>query len=259
MSMITIAGVAKHFTSAQGSQTTALEGIDLAIETGEFVSLVGPSGCGKTTLLRMLADLETPSQGVLTIAGESTGVARQKRLYGYIFQSPTLLDWRTALHNVLLPLRIMGYPKAEALTRAKAMLDLVGLERFYHHYPWQLSGGMQQRVSIARALAFDPQLLLMDEPFGALDEITREKMNLELLRLWEATRKTVVFVTHSIQEAVFLSTRVVVMTPNPGRIAAVIPIDLPQPRTFETWKHPRFFELSTHVLEQLRGVYSSSM
>lgn len=257
--MISIHTVAKFFTTAQGSRLTALEGIDLEIGAGEFVALVGPSGCGKTTLLRMLADLETPSQGTIQIAGVTAAEARRQRRYGYIFQAPTLLDWRTALQNVLLPLRVMGYPKSEAMARAKAMLDLVGLERFYHHYPWQLSGGMQQRVSIARALAFDPPILLMDEPFGALDEITREKMNLELLRLWETTRKTVVFVTHSIQEAVFLSTRVVVMTPNPGRIAAVIPIDLPQPRGFDTWKDPHFFELSTHVLEQLRGVYSTTL
>ncbi|GAB4211225.1 MAG: ABC transporter ATP-binding protein [Synechococcales cyanobacterium] len=253
--MISIENVHKVFTTRQGSPITALHNINLTIDQGELVALIGPSGCGKTTLLRMLADLEHPSQGTVTVAGVTPHQARQQRLYGYIFQAPTLLEWRSALQNVILPLQVMGYEAPTARARAQEMLTLVGLERFQHHFPWQLSGGMQQRVSIARALSFDPPLLLMDEPFGALDEITREKMNLELLRLWETTRKTIVFVTHSIQEAVFLSTRVVVMTPNPGQVAAIIPVDLPQPRTFDTWKQSRFFELSSQVLESLRSVY----
>lgn len=252
--LVTLQKISKRFSSSSGD-VVALQDIDLSVDAGKFIALVGPSGCGKTTLLRILADLESPSTGEVAIGGRSAREARQARLYGYIFQSPTLLDWRTALQNVMLPLQVMDLAGGERLQRAKDRLKQVGLENFLHSYPWQLSGGMQQRVSIARALVFDPPLLLMDEPFGALDEITREKMNLELLRLWEKTQKTVFFVTHSIQEAVFLATHVVVMTPNPGRIARVIPVDLPQPRTFETWKLPRFFELSTEVLECLREVY----
>ncbi|GBD42984.1 Taurine import ATP-binding protein TauB [bacterium HR40] len=232
--------------------TVALENATLDVGAGEFVSLIGPSGCGKTTLLRLLADLAEPTSGTIAIAGRSPAEARRARAYGYVFQAPTLMDWRTVRGNVLLPLEVMGFPKAEREERARRMLALVGLERFADHYPWQLSGGMQQRVSIARALAFDPQLLFMDEPFGALDEITRENLNLELLRLWRETGKTVIFVTHSIPEAVFLSTRIVVMTPRPGKIETVIPVDLPQPRSFETRETRRFFELATEVREALR-------
>lgn len=236
--------------------TVALKDASLAVAPGEFISLIGPSGCGKTTLLRLLADLIKPTSGSIQVGGKSPEEARKSRAYGYVFQAPTLMEWRTVIANVMLPLEIMGFPAAERKARAEAMLALVGLEKFARHYPWQLSGGMQQRVSIARALAFDPQLLFMDEPFGALDEITREKLNLELLRLWRDTGKTIIFVTHSIPEAVFLSTRVVVMTPRPGKIEAVIPVDLPQPRTFETRESVRFFELATLVREALRRGHS---
>ncbi|WP_243398485.1 ABC transporter ATP-binding protein [Deinococcus koreensis] len=235
-----------------GSDTVALQDASLDIRPGEFISLIGPSGCGKTTLLRLMADLITPTSGELLIGGKTPAQARQAREYGYVFQAPALMEWRTVLNNVLLPLDVMDTPKETRRARAQAMLELVGLEGFADRYPWQLSGGMQQRVSIARALAFDPPLLLMDEPFGALDEITREKLNGELLRLWQETRKTVVFVTHGITEAVFLSTRVVVMTSRPGKIEGVVDIDLPHPRSQETRESPRFFELATRVRELLR-------
>ncbi len=232
--------------------TVALKDASLEIAQGEFISLIGPSGCGKTTLLRLLADLIKPISGTIQIGGQSPEEARKSRAYGYVFQSPTLMEWRTVLSNVMLPLEVMNFPVHERKARAERMLALVGLEKFARHYPWQLSGGMQQRVSIARALAFDPQLLFMDEPFGALDEITRENLNLELLRLWRETGKTIIFVTHSIPEAVFLSTRIVVMTPRPGKIETVIPVELPQPRNFETRELPEFFHIATLVREALR-------
>ena len=224
----------------------------LELKAGEFISLIGPSGCGKTTLLRLLADLIQPSSGTLSIGGKTAQQAREARAYGYVFQAPALFEWRTVQQNVMLPLEIMGYAKPERLARAAQMLKLVGLEKFARNYPWQLSGGMQQRASIARALAFDPQLIFMDEPFGALDEITRENLNLELLRLWRETGKTIIFVTHSIPEAVFLSTRIVVMTPRPGKIEKIIDVDLPQPRDFETRESARFFEIATEVRESLK-------
>lgn len=232
--------------------TLALKDANLEVAQGEFISLIGPSGCGKTTLLRLLADLIQPTSGVIRIGGKSPDEARKNRAYGYVFQAPTLMEWRTVISNVMLPLEVMNFPTGERKARAEKMLALVGLEKFAKHYPWQLSGGMQQRVSIARALAFDPQLLFMDEPFGALDEITRENLNLELLRLWRETGKTIIFVTHSIPEAVFLSTRIVVMTPRPGKIETVIPVDLPQPRAFETRELPDFFHIATEVREALR-------
>ena len=249
--VIEIEQVNKVFGDGPGS-TLALQDITLQVNQGEFVSIVGPSGCGKSTLLRVIADLITPSNGTAKVMGKSPHQARLDRDYGFVFQAPTLLEWRTVLKNVELPLEVMHGAKAEWKTRAVEMLEMVGLRDFHHHYPWQLSGGMQQRASIARALAFDPALLLMDEPFGALDEFTRERMNLELLRIWEKTHKTLVFVTHSIAEAVFLSSRIVVMTPRPGKIAAVVPIDLPYPRTFETRESTRFFELITTVRETLK-------
>jgi NitT/TauT family transport system ATP-binding protein len=232
--------------------TVALQNASLEIGSGEFISLIGPSGCGKTTLLRLLADLIQPTSGTIRIGGKTPEQARKSRAYGYVFQAPTLMEWRTVFSNVMLPLEVMNFPLSERRARAEKMLALVGLEKFARNYPWQLSGGMQQRVSIARALAFDPQLLFMDEPFGALDEITRENLNLELLRLWRETGKTIIFVTHSIPEAVFLSTRIVVMTPRPGKIETVIPVDLPQPRNFETRETPQFFEIATQVREALR-------
>lgn len=239
----------------RGTETVALKDASLSVKEGEFISLIGPSGCGKTTLLRLIADLIQPSSGKLLVTGTSPRQARLERSYGYVFQAPALLEWRNILKNVMLPLEIMGFPKAKRKDRAATLLDMVGLSDFHKQFPWQLSGGMQQRVSIARALAFDPELLLMDEPFGALDEITRESMNLELLRLWQETKKTVVFVTHSIPEAVFLSTRIVVMTPRPGKIEQIIPVDLPYPRNAETRESKAFFDLATQVRDALRDVH----
>jgi NitT/TauT family transport system ATP-binding protein len=231
---------------------TALQDIDLSLEAGEFVSLIGPSGCGKSTLLRVIGDLVEPSAGTITINGKSARQARRDRDYGIVFQDAVLFDWRTVARNIALPLEMLGWDRARRKERIGQMLELVELTAFADHHPWQLSGGMQQRVSIARALSFEPALLLMDEPFGALDEMTRERLNLELLSIWTQLRSTVVFVTHSISEAVFLSTRVVVMSPRPGRIAGIVAIDLPFPRTVETREEPRFFELVTEVRELLR-------
>ena len=250
--VVAAVGVAKTFGEGPLA-VTALQGIDLAIGSGEFVSLIGPSGCGKSTLLRLIGDLTTPSKGVVLVNGKPARRARQDRDYGMVFQAPVLMDWRTVARNIELPLEIMGYGKADRAARAADLLRLVELEGFQDKHPWQLSGGMQQRVAIARALAFDPKLLLMDEPFGALDEMTRERMNLELMGIWQRTKTTVVFVTHSIPEAVFLSTRVVVMSARPGRIARIVDIDLPQPRTAETRENERYFELVTAVREALRG------
>jgi NitT/TauT family transport system ATP-binding protein len=248
MSVVEIKGVTKQF--GRGG-TTALQGIDLAIEEREFVSLIGPSGCGKSTLLRIIGDLIQPTSGSVVVNGKSARQARIDRDYGIVFQDPVLYDWRTVAKNIALPLELARWDRRRRAERVRAMLELVELQGFEGHHPWQLSGGMQQRVSIARALSFDPALLLMDEPFGALDEMTRERLNLELLRIWEASGSTIVFVTHSIAEAVFLSTRVVVMSARPGRISDLIPIDLPQPRTGATREEPRFFELVTRVREAL--------
>jgi NitT/TauT family transport system ATP-binding protein len=248
MSVVEIKGVTKQF--GRGG-TTALQGIDLAIEEREFVSLIGPSGCGKSTLLRIVGDLVQPTTGSVVVNGKPARQARVDRDYGIVFQDPVLYDWRTVAKNIALPLELARWDRRRRAERVKAMLRLVELDGFEGHHPWQLSGGMQQRVSIARALSFDPALLLMDEPFGALDEMTRERMNMELLRIWEASGSTIVFVTHSIAEAVFLSTRVVVMSARPGRISDLIPIDLPQPRTGATREEPRFFELVTRVREAL--------
>ncbi|MFI5226962.1 MAG: ABC transporter ATP-binding protein [Candidatus Limnocylindrales bacterium] len=244
-------GVGKVFGAEPGA-VTALEGIDLTVRRGEFVSLIGPSGCGKSTLLRIVGDLTEPTSGEIRINGKTARQARLGRDYGMVFQAPVLMDWRTIARNVELPLEIMGYDGADRARRSAELLRLVELEDFAAKHPWELSGGMQQRVAIARALAFDPKLLLMDEPFGALDEMTRERMNLELIRIWAETGTTVLFVTHSIPEAVFLSTRVVVMSARPGRISAVVDIDLPQPRTTDTRESPRYFELVTAVREALR-------
>ena len=251
MSVVTIQSVNKVFGAAP-NQTVALRDINLEIQPGEFVSLIGPSGCGKSTLLRIIGDLITPSGGAILVNGKSARQARVDRDYGIVFQAPVLFDWRSVEKNVQLPLEIMGKSHHERTERANKMLELVELNGFQKHYPYQLSGGMQQRVSIARALSFNPQLLLMDEPFGALDEITRERMNAELLDIWNRTKITIVFVTHSIPEAVFLSTRVVVMSARPGRITQIIPIDLPQPRDFDTRELPRYYELITQVREALR-------
>lgn len=250
--VVGLRGVGKTFRSRSG-ETTALVEIDLGIEQGEFLALLGPSGCGKSTLLRIIGDLLPPSTGEVRINGKTPHEARRDRDYGMVFQQATLLDWRTVLRNIALPLEVMNLPTSEREGRVREMLALVELSEFADHFPWQLSGGMQQRVAIARALAFQPQLLLMDEPFGALDEMTRERMQMELMRIWQQTQVTVVFVTHSIPEAVFLSTKVVVMSPRPGRIAGVVEIDLPQPRSFETREHPAYFEKLNEVRETLRG------
>ncbi len=236
----------------KGGDVLALSDISLEIYQGEFISLIGPSGCGKTTLLRLVADLLQPSSGDIRIKGKPPVLARQNREYGFVPQAPTLYDWRTVLKNVELPLEIMGFSKAEREKRAVDLLGLVGLEDFHQKYPWQLSGGMQQRVSIARALSFKPSILLMDEPFGALDEMTRERLNSELLNIWQNTNTTIIFVTHSIPEAVFLSSRVVVMSPRPGRISKIIEVDLGYPRNFETREKPRYFEQISEIRENLR-------
>lgn len=247
--------VGKIFNPKSDNEVIALENINLKTEVGEFISLIGPSGCGKSTLLRLIANLIEPTSGKLEVNGKSPHAARLDRDYGMVFQAATLYDWRTVAKNVQLPLEIMGYSRQERSKRAQQMLDMVELGQFGNHYPWQLSGGMQQRVSIARALAFEPSLLLMDEPFGALDEFTRERMNLELLDIWQRTKITVVFVTHSISEAVFLSSRIVVMSPRPGRITDIIQNDLPYPRNEETRENPKFFEKVTEVRELLRDAH----
>ncbi len=227
--------------------TVALTGVDLRVMPGEFVSLIGPSGCGKTTLLRAIADLEQPSTGALAVNGQSPHAARLSHAYGYVFQAPALYPWRTIERNVMLPLELLGLPAAARRARAAQYLGLVGLAEFGRRFPWQLSGGMQQRASIARALCFEPALLLMDEPFGALDEITRDGLNLHLHRLWRQTGMTVVFVTHSIAEAVFLSTRIVVMTPRPGRIMDVIDCALPGERETALRDTPEFLAVTARV------------
>jgi NitT/TauT family transport system ATP-binding protein len=251
--IIAIDHITKIFESGGGSMT-ALQDISLTIAPGEFISLIGPSGCGKSTLMRLIGDLTQPSAGSIRIKGKTPERARIDRDYGIVFQSPVLYEWRTVRKNVELPLEVMGRDSGTRRDRVQAMLRLVGLHEFGDSYPWQLSGGMQQRVSIARALSFAPSILLMDEPFGALDEITRERMQAELLTIWgdAETDTTVIFVTHSIPEAVFLSDRVVVMSPRPGRIEHIVTIDLPRPRDIVTRESPRFFDLITQVRESLR-------
>ena len=248
---VAIRGVHKTFTVRRGS-VEALEGIDLTVAPGEFVSLIGPSGCGKSTLLRIIADLLTPTSGTVEIGGKTAQRARLDQDYGFAFQQAGLLDWRTVRANVELPLELHGVDRAARKARALELLELVGLSDFAAHRPPQLSGGMQQRVAIARALAERPTLLLMDEPFGALDEMTRERMQAELVRIAGETTAAVVFVTHSIPEAVFLSDRVVVMSPRPGRIAEIVPVDLGD-RTDDTREAPHFYATITQVREALRG------
>ena len=249
--VVEIAGVTKTFPRGN---VTALENIDLTLRPGEFVSLIGPSGCGKSTLLRVIGDLIEPTRGTVTVNGKTAKQARADRDYGIVFQDAVLFEWRTVAKNIAVPLELLGWDRAKRKARVREMLELVELTGFGDHHPWQLSGGMQMRVAIARALAFEPALLLMDEPFGALDEMTRERLNIELLEIWQRMQSTVVFVTHSISEAVFLSTRVIVMSPRPGRIASSVVVDLPQPRTTDTREETRFFELVTEVRELLRGV-----
>jgi len=234
----------------------ALSDIDLTIESGEFVSFIGPSGCGKTTLMRVIADLEKPTGGDIMVHGGTPEQARLDRAYGYVFQAPALYPWRTVRRNALLPLELMGMKSELREERVAKYLSLVGLEGFEKKFPWQLSGGMQQRVSIARALGFEPDLLLMDEPFGALDEITRDHLNEQLIHLWQQTKKTVVFVTHSIPEAVFLSTKIVVMSPRPGRILKVINCSSPPDRTLDWRETTDFLEIAHEVREALREGHS---
>lgn len=242
------------YKTTDGRDVTALTSVSLDIQRGEFISMLGPSGCGKTTLLRIIADLLQPTSGTITVGGESPRAARLKQRYGIVFQSAVLYDWRTVKKNVMLPLEIMHVPKAERSERAEKMLELVGLTDFANHYPNQLSGGMQQRVGIARALALRPEILLMDEPFSALDEFTREKLHMDLLRIWRKTNKTIIFVTHNISESVFLSDRVCVLSPHPGRLSAVVDIDLPRPRTMEMRDTPHFTELVAKVRGSFEGV-----
>ena len=243
------------FETADGP-VPALSEIDLEINKGDFISLIGPSGCGKTTLMRVIADLEKPTGGEIKINGMSPEEARLQRAYGYVFQSPALYPWRTVEGNLKLPLEIMGVEKAEQRKRAAEALEMVDLNGFEKKFPWQLSGGMQQRVSIARALTFYPDLLLMDEPFGALDEIVRDQLNEHFHKLWEQTQKTVVFVTHSIPEAAYLSTKIVVMSPRPGKIIDVIESPLPEKRTLDMRETQEFLELSHRIREGLRAGHS---
>ncbi len=251
--VVRISGVDKVFDIDGRAVTTALSKIDLEIGRGEFVSLIGPSGCGKSTLLRLIGDLTSPTAGRVEVTGKTAHAARLGREYGMVFQAPVLFEWRTVEENVKLPLEVLGMDRSRREERAAAMIALVELGDFAKHHPYQLSGGMQQRVAIARALALEPSILLMDEPFGALDEMTRERMNTEVLRIWQRTGTTIVFVTHSIPEAVFLSTRVVVMSARPGRITRVVDVPLPHPRNEETREDPRYFRLVTEVREALRA------
>jgi NitT/TauT family transport system ATP-binding protein len=250
--VVRLAGVGKTFGAAT-APVVALADINLEIGKGEFVSLIGPSGCGKSTLLRLIGDLTEATAGTVEINGKPARQARLDRDYGMVFQSPVLFEWRTVEDNVRLPLELFGHDRASQAQRSQEMLELVGLTDFAKRHPYELSGGMQQRVAIARALAFSPSLLLMDEPFGALDEMTRERMNSEVLSIWERTGITVVFVTHSIPEAVFLSSRVAVMSARPGRVTRLVEVDLPRPRGLETRESPRYFNLITEVREALRG------
>ena len=257
MPLVSVDDVSVIFPTRDGP-VHALRDVSLDIRRGEFISLIGPSGCGKTSLLRLMADLAQPTTGSLRVAGGSPRQARLDRAYGYVFQTAALYPWRTALRNVMLPLEIIGLPAAERRARATQALETVGLTAASGRYPWQLSGGMQQRVSIARALSLKPELLLMDEPFGALDEITRDKLNLYLNQLWRESGLTVVFVTHSIAEAVFLSTRIVAMSARPGRISRIIDCPLPRDRSLATRDTAAFQETEHEVRDALREAYADA-
>ncbi|MEC8827967.1 MAG: ABC transporter ATP-binding protein [Actinomycetota bacterium] len=247
-------GLAKRFSS-KGGDVQALEAVEIEVRQGGFTSIIGPSGCGKSTLLRLFSDLLEPSTGEVSVNGKSPAEARAAREFGVVFQSPNLLPWRTVLRNVTLPLQVMGVDRSTRNRTAHEMLELVGLEAFSRHHPWQLSGGMQQRVAIARALSTNPSVLLMDEPFGALDEITRDRLNLELMRIWGTLSATILFITHSITEAVFLSSQIAVMSSRPGRITKLIDVDLPYPRNAQTRDMPEFYEL---VIEVRRALVEAS-
>ena len=254
MNAVTVDGVSKVFNQGKPSRVDALVDVGLAVEPAQFVSLIGPSGCGKSTLLRLIAHLIEPTDGRITVNGKPAAQARVDQDYGMAFQQAGLFDWRTVEKNIELPLELKGWDRAKRKERAQEMLQLVKLPEFARHMPWQLSGGMQQRIAIARALAAHPQLLLMDEPFGALDEMTREHMQAELLRICDATGTTVVFVTHSIPEAVYLSDRVVVMSPRPGRITDIIDVELGRNRNEDTRELPAFYAKVTEVREAIRRV-----
>ncbi|MDO5126981.1 MAG: ABC transporter ATP-binding protein [Eubacteriales bacterium] len=241
------------FKDNEGNDVKALTGINLDIHKGEFISLLGPSGCGKTTLLRCIADLQEPTDGTVRIDGMTPKEIRLQQKFGFVFQQPVLFDWRTVKKNVELPLEIMYCDKAERSKRADEMLEMVGLSEFRKHFPKQLSGGMQQRVNIARAFALRPEILLMDEPFSALDEFTKEKLHEDLLRIWRQTNKTVIFVTHNIQEAVFLSDRICVLSPHPGRLSAIVDVDIPRPRRLEVKDTQHFNELVVKVRNSFEG------
>ena len=253
--MVSARGLGLTFETNDGP-VHALSDVDLDISKGEFVSFIGPSGCGKTTFLRTIADLEQPTTGTLDVNGMTPLEARERRAYGYVFQAPALFPWRTIEKNVALPLEVMGYADADKAERIRRTLDLVNLTGFEKKFPWQLSGGMQQRASIARALAFDADLLLMDEPFGALDEIVRDHLNSELLKLWARTQKTICFVTHSIPEAVYLSTKIVVMSPRPGRVTDIIESTLPAERPLDIRETPEFLAIAARVRDGLRAGHS---
>ena len=250
---IEINHVSMYYKTGQ-TEVLALKDVTVDIQKGEFISLLGPSGCGKTTLLRIMADLLQPTNGTIKIAGSTAKEARLAQKYGIVFQNPVLYDWRKVKKNITLPLEMMKISKEEQNRRADELLELVGLSKFKDKYPWQLSGGMQQRVAIARALAIEPEILLMDEPFSALDEFSRERLNEELLAIWAKVNNTVVFVTHSIPEAIFLSDRVFVLSPHPGRLSKVVEISLPRPRTAEMRESPEFYRLITEIRNSFEGV-----
>ena len=256
--IITARNLDLTFTTNDGP-VHALKDVNLDIKKGDFVSFIGPSGCGKTTFLRCIAGLETPTSGDISVNGMTPDQARQARAYGYVFQAAGLYPWRTIGGNIKLPLEIMGFSKAEQAERVKRVMDLVDLTGFDRKFPWQLSGGMQQRASIARALAFDADILLMDEPFGALDEIVRDHLNEQLLKLWARTEKTIAFVTHSIPEAVYLSTKIVVMSPRPGRISDVIESTLPRERPLDIRDSAAFIEIAHRVRDGLRAGHSDDL
>lgn len=255
MAAISAQKLSLNFQTTDGP-VHALSDVDLMVERGEFVSFIGPSGCGKTTLLRVIADLERPTSGKIAVNGMTPEEARKLRAYGYVFQAPALYPWRTVEKNIALPLEIMGVSKEERQERIARLIDLVDLAGFDKKFPWQLSGGMQQRASIARALVFDADLLLMDEPFGALDEIVRDHLNEQLLKLWERTGKTICFVTHSIPEAVYLSTKIVVMSPRPGRVTDVIVSPLPKERPLDIRETPEFLAVAHRIRQGLRAGHS---
>ena len=241
------------FKDNSGNDVKALTGVNLDIYKGEFISLLGPSGCEKTTLLRSIADLQEPTDGTIRISGQTPKELRLQQKFGFVFQQPVLFDWRTVKKNVELPLEIMYQSKADRSKRADEMLEMVGLKDFANHFPKQLSGGMQQRVNIARAFGIRPEILLMDEPFSALDEFTKEKLYEDLLRIWRQTNKTIIFVTHNIQEAVFLSDRICVLSPHPGRLSAIVDVDLPRPRTLDMKESAHFNELVLKVRNSFEG------